>query len=120
MTIGPRTSIGDRQHRITLENPSGQPVPEPSGEGGFTQGYADLSPSAVYARITPATVSDLERLAAGTVIASASHVVSMPYHPDVNTTTRIHFRGRTFYVQGVINVDEMNVETIALVNEQVT
>lgn len=119
MSIGLQTSIANRPHRITLQNPSGEPEPDPDGEGGYTQPYAALNPPAVNARIAPATAADLERVAAGTVVATASHIVTMPYHPQVTTETRITFNGRTFYVQGVTNPEERNVETIALCQEVV-
>lgn len=116
-TIAPRTRVADRPHRVSLQNP-GPPVGD--GEGGFTQTWTDLNPASVSARITPATAADLERVTSGTIIASASHIVTMPYHPQVTTQTRITFNGRTFYVKGVANPEERNVETIALCEEIVT
>ena len=116
--IGPRTSVAARSHYVTLQNPSGAPTAD--SEGNPVQAYADLNPPAMYARITPATAADLERLTHGTVIATASHVITFPHHPQVNTQTRITFGTRLFYVQGVSNPEERNVETICLANEVVT
>lgn len=112
--IGPRTGVGERPHRILLQNP-GPPVPD--GEGGYLQSYTDLTPSRMSARIQPATAQDLERVAPGTVQSSATHIVTMPYHPGVTTKTRIVFDGRTFTVSGVATPDERKQETIALCEE---
>ena len=107
---------GERRHLVTLRNP-GAAVPD--GDGGYTQTYTAPTPAQVWARITPATTRDLERLAAGTVIASASHIVDMPFHAGVTTQTQIVFNNRTFYVTGVSNPEEKNVQTIAICQEVV-
>lgn len=118
MTIGMnRTSVGERPHRVTLQNP-GPAVPD--GDGGFTQSWTDLVPPAVSAKIAPATAAGLERVTAGTVLATATHVVTMPYHPQVTTLTRVLFNGRQFSVTGVSDPDERHVETIAICVEIVT
>jgi head-tail adaptor len=115
--IGPRTSIGDRSHRVTLSGPS---APVSDGEGGWTIAPVVLTPPTWTCRIQPATVSDLERMTAGTALTRASFVISGPYRADITTETRIRFNSRTFYVNGVINVDERNVETVAFCEEQVS
>jgi SPP1 family predicted phage head-tail adaptor len=114
MTIAPSASVNDRPHRVTLQNP-GPPVAD--GHGGFTQSWTDLVPPAVSAKIAPATATDLERVTAGTVIATATHVVTMPYHPQVTTLTRVLFNGRQFSVTGVSDPEERHVETIAICKE---
>jgi SPP1 family predicted phage head-tail adaptor len=112
--IGSRTAVADRPHRISLQNPGPQVS---DNEGGSTQSWTDLAPASVSAKIEPATTANLERLAAGTVVTTASHVVTMPYHPQVTTRTRISFNGRTFFVNAVHNPEERNVETIAVCQE---
>jgi SPP1 family predicted phage head-tail adaptor len=114
--IGPKNGIGERPHRVTLQNP-GPPVAD--GHGGFTQSYTDLTPAAMSARIAPATAADLERIGGGTVLSAATYVVALPYHPDVTTKTRILYNGRTFIVTGVSTPEERQQETIALVTEVV-
>lgn len=104
-------SAGARRHSIALDTP-GTPVPD--NAGGFTLTWAALDPSPVWAEIKPATAHDLERLAAGTVVSTASHIVTMRYHSGVTTQTRVTFEGRTFSVVGVMNPEERNVETICL------
>ena len=114
--IAPTTSIGARPHWVLLQNP-GTAVPD--GDGGFMQTWAPLAPPGTYAQIKPATAKDLERVASGTVLSMASHVVTMPYHPQVTTKTQIVFGVRRFSVVGVASPDERNVETIAICAEVV-
>jgi SPP1 family predicted phage head-tail adaptor len=106
---------GKRRHRVRLENPT----LTTDGDGGYTDVWSLLSPGVVWASIEPATVSKLERVAAGTVQSSASHIVTMPYHSGVTTKTRITFIGRTFTVAGVVNPEERNIETICICSEVV-
>lgn len=115
--IGLRTGVGQRPHRVLLQNP-GNPIP--NGDGGFTQIWSDLAPASVSAKIEPATAQELERVAPGTVVAGATHIVTLPYHPGVTVNTRIIFDGRTFTVSGVATPDERKVATIALCSEVVT
>lgn len=109
-------NIGALRHLVTLEGP-GTAVPD--GRGGYTQVPTPLSPSQVWAEIKPATARDLERRMASTVQSTASHIVTMRYHPQVNTTTRITFGTRVFNVTGVQNIDERNVELVIAVEEVV-
>ncbi len=104
-------SIGSRKHLVMLQNP-GPAVPD--GDGSYTQTWTDLTPPTLYVSIDPATARDLERVAAGTVIASATQIVKGPYHPQVTTQTRIIFNSRRLNVTAVRNPDERNV-TLELV-----
>ena len=70
-------------------------------------------------QLMPATARDLERLAAGSVIATGTHVVRMPYHAGVTTQTVVTFNGRRLAVTGVSNPDERNRETICVCAEVV-
>lgn len=115
--IAPSVGVGARPHRITLQNP-GTAVPD--GDGGFTQTWTDLTPASMFAKIAPATARDLERVAAGTVLSTATHIVTLPYHPQITTLTRITFNGRNLSVTGVSNPDERNVELILTAVEVVT
>jgi SPP1 family predicted phage head-tail adaptor len=116
MAIGPRTSVANRPHRVILQNP-GPPVRD--SEGGFTETWTDLVPPTLTVEIKGATAVDLERLAAGTVIAQASHIVTGPYHPQVTTKSRLLFNGRVFNVVHVGNPEERNAETVLLCSEVV-
>jgi len=114
---------GRRDKLIRLQNP-GPPVPD--GDGGFTESLADLNPAYVNAHITPATARDLERNAAGTVIASATHLITVPYHTGITTKTVVTFddqvagKLRTFNVNGVRNPDEANIIHVLIAEELLT
>jgi SPP1 family predicted phage head-tail adaptor len=114
--IGQKTAIGDRPHRVTLQNP-GPPVSD--GDGGFTQSWTDLVPPALYVRIEVATAVALERIAAGTVIATATHLMRGPYHPQVTTLTRIQFGGRVFQVAAAVDREQRQQDMVIVCQEQV-
>jgi len=106
--IGPKTSIADRSMCwVQLQNP-GPAMPD--GDGGFTHAYVDLDPAHLFLKLSPATAKDLERLAAGTVLSTATHIVKGPFHPQVTTETRLIYRGRVFHVTGGGSPDERRVE----------
>lgn len=109
-------AAGERRHYVTLANPG---TPAPDGDGGFTATVVPLFPEGVYAQILPATARDLERLAVGTVITTATHIVRMPYHAGVTTQTVITYNGRRLAVTGVANNEERNRETICTAVEMV-
>ena len=102
------TTRGDRWHLVTLENP-GASVPD--GHGGFTATYVPLAPPTMYAAIRPAAASDLERSRADTSAAVATHVLTMDFHPQVSTQTRIGApNGRVLLVTGVRSPDFKAIE----------
>jgi len=98
MPIAASTPIGALRDRITLQNP-GPAVPD--GDGGFTQTWSDLTPASVWAAIERASARSLERVAAGTVLSSATDLVTIRYHPQVTTQTRVLVNGRTLNVVSV-------------------
>lgn len=108
-------SVRERPHRVTLQNPS---APVPDTDGGATQSYTDLNPPQMWAAIEAATARDLERLASGTAIATATHVIRIPFHPQVTTKTRVLFGAREFHLSSVQDPDEAGVELV-LVGEEV-
>ncbi len=122
-------SIGTRRHRVTLDEPTGAPVPD--GDGGSTQDYAALVPARVWARLEPATAAKLERIASGTVLATATHILTLRFHPGVTTKTRIT-KGpraadgslapgsREFHVTGVATPEELEIDTVAICAEVVS
>ena len=107
-------AAGERRHLVRLEF-IGPPVSD--GDGGFTNRPRGLCPSEVFASIEPATARVLERLAAGTVISNASHIVTLPYHPGVTTKTQIKFGDRTMQVTGVANPEERGLVTVCICTE---
>jgi head-tail adaptor len=108
---------GQRRHLVTLENP-GDPIPD--GGGGYIETWAPLSPPTRMAEIKPATARDLERVVANTVESTASHILTMDYHPQLTTETRITFGTRVFTVDGKQNPDELNVDLVLAVTEVVS
>jgi len=100
---------GDRRHVVTFQNPG---PAAPNGDGGYTQTWTDLVPATWHVSIEPATTQDLERVAAGTVISSASHLVRGDFHPDVTTETRMLFDGQTFAITGKVNVEMRSIEML--------
>lgn len=116
MSPMPGIASGARLHRVVLENPT---LSGPDGDGGYTTTWAPLTPPTMFARIVPATAADLERTTASTVIATATHVLRMLYHPQVTTQTRVLFNGRTLNVIGRANPEERNVELVLVCAEVV-
>lgn len=98
--------IGDFRHLVLFQNPG---APASDGDGGFTHTWADLTPATWHVSIEPATTRDLERVAAGTVLSTASHIVKGRFHPGVTTATRMIFGGRTFSITGKANLEERSI-----------
>jgi len=113
-TIGMTTAVGFRPHRVTVQN-AGTLVPD--GDGGFVEGWGDAVPPQISVSIQPASARDLERVAAGTVVANATHIVHAPYHPQLTVKSRLIFNARTFNVLGVANIEERNAEQILICAE---
>jgi SPP1 family predicted phage head-tail adaptor len=80
-------SINRKRTRVTLQRPDGPAAP--NGDGSYTQPYVDLAPPQVQASIAAATTRNLEHAAAGSTLATATHVVTIWYRPDVTTETRV-------------------------------
>lgn len=117
--------FGAFRHVVTVEEE--QEVPD--GEGGFTMQWVQLNPAKWHCSITPATVRDLEREAAGTVIATASHIIAGRFHPQITVKTRLTKGSRDaqgkltpgsreFNVSGVQNPEEKN-ESLVLMAEEI-
>lgn len=100
---------GFYRHLVRLQDP-GDPMPD--AEGNPVATWMDLIPATWWVSINPATARDLERVTAGTVLSTASHVIRGKFHPGVTTQTRILFGTRTFNVTGVSNPEERNIEMI--------
>jgi SPP1 family predicted phage head-tail adaptor len=116
VSTGPSLASGERPHQVTFENP-GAAVPD--GDGGFTQTWAPCVPAALWMRIAAATVGEIERVVGGTVIATATHLFTGPFHQEVTTQTRCTFEGRTFEVGRVTDREERHIEMVLVCTEQV-
>jgi head-tail adaptor len=95
-------TAGPRDHRILLRNPS---PPIPDGVGGFWYDWLPLNPEEVDAAIAVAPSRNLERDPANTVLASNTYQVTIDFHPEVTTKTRIWWERGQFNVTGVRDVD---------------
>lgn len=93
--------IGQLRQRVDVQNPSRSA----DGDGGYTDTWAAASPASMWARVEPATASNVERLVGNTIEAAVSHIVTMRYHAGVTTTTRLTQGNRTLAVRGVQDVD---------------
>jgi len=111
--IAPAVGIAKRPHRVSFETP----LRTPDGDGGFVETWSPLDPPALFVEILPATAQALERVGAGTVSATATHVVTGPWHPQINTRCRVLFNGRIFQVIGVSNQHERSVEMVLVCAE---
>lgn len=120
-----RVLAGELRHKVSLDNETLGP---PSSEGSEST-WEPLTPPESWAAIEPATARDLERLVAGSVQSTATHIVKIRYRPDVTTKTRITkglrdsagaltAQAMEFHVTGVHN-PELRNEFLILVCEQV-
>lgn len=107
-------AVGQDRHRVTVDAPSAS-MPDP--DGGYTDVWAPLDPPDWDCSERTATARDLERLAAGTVIAQAMHVLEGRYHAGITTKARVTFKGRTLNVVHVENVEERDITTRLLCAE---
>lgn len=104
--------IGALRHQVTLQGP-GTAVSD--GDGGYTQTPAAIG--TVFASIQPATARDLERIVANVEQSNASHLVTIRYRDDVDTTTQVLFGTRVLKVTGVQNPDERNISLVLVCTE---
>lgn len=112
-------AAGRRDKHVIVQR-RGPDAPNPSNPGVPTPTWIDAAPRDWFVAIEPATARSLERIAAGTVLTQATHVVSGPYRSDIKANDRILFNGRPFSVLGVATPEERRIETIALCNEVLT
>jgi len=105
------SAIGTHRHLVTCQGP-GTPVAD--GDGGYTTGWSNLVPPTWRCSIEPATERDLERVAAGTVISTASHVLKGLYHPQLAVSSRLIFGTRVFQVTGVSDPEERHLRSHVL------
>lgn len=109
-------AAGRRRHQLTVQTP-GTSVPD--GGGGWTETPATLAD--VYGEIVPASVRALERQMPNVVVASASHVVTLPYLAGVTLTSTVVFHDngtdRTFSIAGIVDPDERHIQLVLACEE---
>jgi head-tail adaptor len=108
-------TLGAYRHTVTVEVP-GPMVPD--GDGGYTESWLPGDPALWDVSIDPASRSDLELAAAGTVLSTALHSVRGRYHAGITTKARLLFEGRTLNIITVRNPAELN-RTLELVCAEV-
>ena len=104
------------RHVVTPQKP-GPAVPD--GDGGSTSSWIDLAPATWHCSIEPASARDLERVAAGTVLSTASYIVKGRYRSDITTQARLLHHGRQFSVTGVSDPEERHVQLVLVCVEVV-
>jgi len=109
--IAPRENVGQRPHRVQLQQRDGQPAA--NDDGGFTQPWVDMPPAA-FARVSPATPGLMERLVSGTTSTTATHVVTMPWRAGVTTAMRLVCEQTPTPLQivGVLDPDERHIDLV--------
>lgn len=90
----------------------------PDGDGGYTESWVNLNPPQVWAEIVPASARAIERLTASVAVqAVATHVVTLPYHPQLTVTSKLLFGTREFQIHDVANLDEVNTTHVLICSE---
>jgi head-tail adaptor len=112
-------NLGSLRQQITIERPG---TPTPDGDGGYAETWAALAPPTAWASIEPASQRALERLVAGTVIAQASHIVRLRFHPGIDERCRISWvdatgATRVANVTDVTDPEERGIELVLVVAE---
>lgn len=90
--------LGTYDTRVRFQNPA----TTPDGDGGYTQTWTDCTPAEWKVSLTQATTADLERVAAGTVISTATHVIEGAWHPQVSTLTRMTHGAQVYAITGKV------------------
>jgi SPP1 family predicted phage head-tail adaptor len=109
------TSSGRRIHWVQLQNPDGDPVP--TGDGEYTQEHKTFANH--FASIDPATAQKLERFASSVPVASATHIVVIPFEQNVSTLTQVRYGKRLFHIVGYADPEERHIELVLVCNEEV-
>lgn len=104
------SGIAQKPTRVTLRNPAGPPVPD--AKSGYVVPYLDVTD--LQAGITPATPETLERIGAGTVVATATHLVTIWYRPDVTTKSQFVRLSAPTRVLNVLFVGDPNEKHVEL------
>jgi Phage head-tail joining protein len=85
-------NTGALRHHVTLDVPD-----------GATGGYLPLSPP--------------DWWCAQQTEAMGQAILIGRFHPGITTATRVHFRGKTYHVDSIINREERDAELVLSVRE---
>jgi hypothetical protein len=114
-----RTPSGQRTQEIAMTNPGTR---QKNADGGYDVPRVPLSPPTAWAKLEVATPKALERTVADTTIGVATHVVTIPYHPQVTLKTDVAWIDRAggqhhANVLGYSNPDQSAIETVMIIAE---
>jgi head-tail adaptor len=110
---------GDYRHRVQVQTLARTP----DGEGGYIEDWTS-APVDWWVSLEPAGARDVEYETAGTVAATATHIVEGDFRSDVTVESRLAMhdvgRGidRAFQVTNVRDLDERHVTVRLLTEEQ--
>lgn len=111
----PQMSAGKRRHFVQLlKPPEGAPKPDSGGELEQSE-YVMFAET--YASIEAASGARLERFASVSTIASATHIVTIPFLSTVNIQTRVRYNGRRLDVLGLDDPEERHIELVLVCQE---
>ncbi len=109
------TIAGDRRHRVTLE----RLTRTADGAGGYTEAWARIGTDPRYARVSPASARDVERVFGAKVQAPISHLVVVRHRSSdaLTAADRVRFGTRALQIRGIQNVDERNIDLVLACEE---
>lgn len=102
---------GRLRHRVDLQKPV-----RVHTANGWTEDWQSYA-SRVPAEILPATPSLVERRLGQTVQTPLTHLVTIRYRPDVQTTHLVKVGSRELHIRGLQNVRELNRELVLACEE---
>lgn len=106
-------SSGRRPHPLKLQHP---PVERSTdGDGNYVGDFSTYAEP--FGAVEPATAQRLERTFSSGAIASATHIVTLPFIQGVEVQDRVLYHGRTFTVLGVADPEERHIELVLVCQE---
>jgi len=90
--------VGTLRHRIVIQ----QLVLTPDGQGGNAESWTTFA--TVWSELKE--VKAWEQLMASELQTRRTHTIRLRYLSGLNTSMRVTYDGRTFYVHGIRNFDE--------------
>ena len=108
---------GKLNQSVVIQSP-GTPVAD--SDGGYTDGWAAISPSPIYGAFYSASTRAMDRVAGqNAVLSTATHIFESHYHSGITTVMRLKIGTRLFNIRGVQNVDEKDEMTRLFLEEVV-
>jgi SPP1 family predicted phage head-tail adaptor len=105
---------GKLRHLVRIETKTSS---RSADYGDIVHTWTLLGEGEVYAGIEP--ISGRERWEANAVTADITHRIYIRYHSQVTATMRIIFGSRTFYIESVRNLSELDDLMEILAKEEV-